>query len=127
MANYLMIRAEEEDRIFTRRAAVRLARITQEFLAECEREALVEPRPMMGGGKGYSWHDIDEIARISRLREDLGLELEAVEVVLHMRRRILEVLEEVARLEERMIRREERLHREIQRLQQQVARNADFS
>lgn len=127
MANYLMIRAEDEERIFTRSAAVQLARITREFLAECEREALVEPRPMMAGGEGYTWRDIEEIARIHRLRQDLGLDFGAVEVVLYMRRRILEILDEVALLEEQMVRREEKLQREIQRLRQQVTHDADFS
>jgi DNA-binding transcriptional MerR regulator len=126
MANYLMIRAEDEERIFTRNVAVQLARITREFLMECEREELIEPRPMMAGGEGYTWSDIEEIARMHRLRQDLGLDLGAVEVVLRMRHRILEMLDEVERLEEQLVRREERLHREIRRLRQQVAQDADI-
>lgn len=126
MANYLMIRAQEEDRIFTRSVATQIARITLDFLEACEREALVKPGPMVGGGEGYTRTEIDEIARIYRLQRDLGLELGAIEVVLHMRRRMLEMLDEVERLEERMIRREESLHNEIQRLRQQIAGEADF-
>lgn len=126
MAKYVMIRAHGEDRIFTRSVATQIARITLDFLEACEREALVKPGPMVGGGEGYTRSDIDEIARIYRLQRDLELELGAVEVVLHMRRRMLEMLDEIERLEERMIRREERLHTEIQRLRQQVARDADI-
>lgn len=126
MANYLMIRGQEEDRIFTRGAAAQLARITLDFLAECEQQALVQPGPMMGGGEGYTLSEIDDIARIYRLQRDLDLEFGAVEVVLHMRRRMLEMLEEIERLEERMFAREAQLHSEIQRLRQQLAGDADF-
>ncbi|MDT8306112.1 MAG: hypothetical protein RRC07_09265 [Anaerolineae bacterium] len=126
MANYLMIRAQEEERIFTRSVAARLARITLDFLEACEREALVTPGQMAGGGEGYTPGEIEEMARIYRLQRDLGLEFGAVEVVLHMRQQMLEMLDEIERLEVQMIRREERLHNEIQRLRRQLARDAGF-
>jgi DNA-binding transcriptional MerR regulator len=126
MANYLMLRSQDEDRIFTRAVAARLARITLDFLAECEREALVQPRPMFGAEEGYRPSDIEEIARIRRLQQDLELDLGAVEVVLHMRRRMLEMLEEIEALEETMWQREQQLRREISRLREELAREGTF-
>jgi DNA-binding transcriptional MerR regulator len=126
MANYLMLRSQDEDRIFTRAVAAQLARITLDFLAECEREALVQPRPMFGSEEGYTHGDIEEIARIRRLQQDLELDLGAVEVVLHMRQRMLEMLEEIEALEETMWQREQQLRREISRLRQELAREGTF-
>lgn len=126
MANSLMIRRADEDRVFSRSVAAQLAQITLDFLDQCEREALVQPGPMLGGGEGYTLQEIAEIARIRRLRQDLGLDLAAIEVVLHMRRRMLEMLDEMTTLEARMWEREQQMRSEIHRLRQQLAREARF-
>lgn len=126
MANSLMIRSQNEGRLFSRNVAAQLARITLEFLEQCEREALVQPGPMLGGGEGYTIQDIDEMVRIRRLKQDLGLDLEAIEVVLHMRRRMVEMLYEMNALEARMWAREQQLRAELRRLRQQTAREARF-
>jgi hypothetical protein len=126
MANYLMLRSQDEDRLFSRAVAAQLARITLDFLSLCEREALIQPRPMAGGGEGFTRAEIDELARIRRLQRDLELDFGGIDVVLHMRRRILEMLEEIDAIEERMWQREQRLQREIQRLRQQLAREGEY-
>lgn len=126
MANSLMIRSQNEGRLFSRNVAAQLARITLDFLEQCEREALVEPGPMPGGGEGYTLQDIDQMVRIRRLKQDLGLDLEAIEVVLHMRRRMVEMLHEMNALEARMWAREQQLRGELSRLRQQQAREARF-
>jgi hypothetical protein len=126
MANYLMLRSQDEDRLFTRTVAAQLARITLDFLSLCEREALIQARPMAGGGEGFTQAEIDELARIRRLQRDLELDFGGIGVVLHMRRRILEMLEEIDAIEERMWQREQRLQREIQRLRQQLAREGEY-
>ena len=126
MANYLMLHSKDEARIFTRTVAAQLARITLDFLALCEREALIQPQPMTGGEEGYTQAEIEELARIRRLQRDLELDFGGIEVVLHMRRRMLEILEEIEALEETMWQREQRLQHEIQRLRRQLAREADY-
>lgn len=126
MGNYLMLRSQDEERIFTRTVAAELARITLDFLTLCEREALIRPRPMAGGSDGYTRTEIEELARIRRLQRDLDLDLGSIEVVLHMRRRMLEMLEEIETLEAAMSQREQRLQREIQRLRQQISREGDY-
>lgn len=127
MADSLMIRSQDEERLFSRSVAARLAQITLDFLEQCEREALVQPGPMLGGREeGYTLQEIAEIARIRRLQQDLGLELAAIEVVLHMRRRMLEMLDEMNTLEARMWEREQQMRAEIHRLRQELAREASF-
>jgi DNA-binding transcriptional MerR regulator len=53
---------------------------------------------LIGPATGYTNADICELRRARRLMDDLGLEPEAVEVVLRMRRRILALEGEVQQL-----------------------------
>lgn len=128
MANYLIIRSteDEEQPVYSRDVAADLARITREFLEDLEREELVRTRRMAGGGRGYTSRDVRNLRRIRRLREQVGLDLAAVEVVLHMRRRMVEMLQEMDQIEREMVRREQELRREIRRLQQRLADEGDW-
>ena len=127
MANYLILRSEDEkERIFTPSVAAQLARISLDFLEECERAELIRAGRMPGGGHGYTTADVRNLARIRRLRQDLGLDLAAVEVVLHMRERIVEMLREMDTIEGHMIRRERQLQREIRQLRRRLAEDAKW-
>ena len=53
---------------------------------------------VIGAWPDITESDLVELRRVRRLIEDLGLEHEAVAVVLRMRRRLLELQQEVARL-----------------------------
>ncbi len=55
---------------------------------------LIKPSP-----EGYSEDELAELRRVRRLREELGLEHPAIEIVLRMRRRIQLLQAEVRRLE----------------------------
>lgn len=98
-----------------------MARITLDFLRRCEREQFVQPRPLPGGGYGYNAADIRRLARVRRLRYSLGLNLPAVEVVLHLRRQVIELQTHLAQLEREMEQREQVRLREIQELRRQLA------
>ncbi|MDX1662211.1 MAG: chaperone modulator CbpM [Candidatus Promineifilaceae bacterium] len=130
MPNYLIIRSrmeeDDEQHVFTREMAAELARVTLDFLKECEREQLVRPGRLAGGGEGFTARDIHNLARIRRLRDDLGLNLAGVEVVLHMRQRMLELLADLERVERRMARREWRARREMRELRRRMAEEADW-
>ena len=127
MAKYLILRSEDEkERIFTRSMAAQLASITPDFLEACERAGLVRAGRMPGGGRGYTIADIRHLARIRRLRHDLGLNLAAVEVVLHMRQRIVEMLREMETIEQDVFRRERELQREIRQLRRRLAEDAEW-
>ncbi len=106
---------------YTRIVAAQLANISMVFLERCETEQLVQVRVIRGGKPGYSARDIRELARISRLHADLELDFPALEVVLNMRRQLLDVQEQIERLEREMVQREERLTRELVDLRRRLA------
>jgi hypothetical protein len=116
----------EEPR-YTRIVAAQLAEISLEFLERCETERLVRVRVIRGGVPGYSARDIRDLARIGRLREQLELDFPALEVVLHMRRQVLDLREQMERVEKEMVQREERLLRELLALRRLVAEETDRS
>lgn len=55
---------------------------------------LITPSP-----EGYSQAEVAELRRVRRLHEDLGLDHEAIEIVVQMARRIRELSAEIRRLE----------------------------
>jgi MerR family transcriptional regulator/heat shock protein HspR len=125
-AHSLIVRSGDDERVFSRPVAAQLARITLDFLDRCEREELLRPGPLRGGGEGYTLREIAEMVRIRRLQQDLGLDLAAIEVVLHMRQRMLAMLDEMTALEARMWERERQMRSEIHELRRQLARDAGF-
>lgn len=126
MANYLIIHPQDDDRVFSRDVAARLARVSHEFLEACEQEELIRPQPMAGGTDGFTAADVRTLARIRRLHEHLQLDMAGVEVVLNMRRRMLEMLQEAEQLEREMTRREQALRREIWQLRQKLASDSEW-
>jgi len=116
----------EEPR-YTRMVAAQLAEVSLEFVERCEIERLIQVRVMRGGIPGYSAREIRELTRIGRLHEQLGLDFPGLEVVLHMRRQVLDLREQMERLEQEMAQREERLLRELAALRRVVAEEIDGS
>ncbi len=106
--------------IFTRSVAAQMARVSLDFLTLVESEALITPKLMEGGQAGYGTADIQRLAQIRRLHEMLGLDLPAVEVVLHLREQMLDLLKRLADLEERYARREQELLEEIEELRRRL-------
>lgn len=123
---YSLIRLRENEPMFTRALAAQLARVSLEFLSLCEQADLIEVQVMSGGGVGYSTVDIRRLARIRRLCRDLDLDLTAVEVVLHLRRQVLDLLAQLEEMEQQQARREQELLNEIQQLRRRLAEEADW-
>jgi len=94
--------------------ASQLARVSLDFLKECEQEGLVRSQIMAHGEKGYSIAEIRQLARIRRLCDTLAVDLAAVEVILHLRQQVVDVIEQLSQLEQRMSDREHELLSEIQ-------------
>ena len=82
------------DKLLDAEEVARVARIDVTLVGHYAEIGLVTPSP-----EGYSEVEVAELRRARRLQEDLGLELEAVEIVLQMARRIRELSAEVRRLE----------------------------
>jgi DNA-binding transcriptional MerR regulator len=106
--------------LFTRPIAAQLARVSLDFLSVLEAEQLIRPRATGEGEQGYSAEDITQIVRIRRLHQDLGLDLVAVEIVLHMRRQITDLLRRMEDMERRLAGRERELMQEIQDLRRRL-------
>jgi MerR family transcriptional regulator, heat shock protein HspR len=99
--------------IFTRTVAAQLARVPLDFLERLEAEDLVQPRELAGGERGYTPEDIGRLCRIRRLHDTLGLDLAALEVILHMRERMMSLMAQVDEMETRFSRRERELMQEL--------------
>ena len=60
-----------------------------------EKKGLVRPSRTEGQTRMYSAEDVDEIARLLRLTRDLGVNLAGVEIIIKMRRRMIEMQKQI--------------------------------
>lgn len=60
-----------------------------------EKKGLVRPSRTVGRTRMYSAEDVDELARLLRLTRDLGVNLAGIEVILKMRRRMMEMQKQI--------------------------------
>jgi len=83
----------EDAPIFVISVAAELAGMHPQTLRGYDRIGLVSPGRTGGGGRRYSWHDIEQLREVARLTGQ-GIGLEGV-------RKILELQQEVASLRQR--------------------------
>jgi MerR family transcriptional regulator/heat shock protein HspR len=60
-----------------------------------EKKGLVRPSRTEGQTRMYSAEDVEELARLLRLTRDLGVNLAGVEIVLKMRRRMIDMQKQI--------------------------------
>ena len=60
-----------------------------------EKKGLVRPSRTEGKTRMYSADDVEEIARLLRLTRDLGVNLAGVEIILKMRRRMIDMQKQI--------------------------------
>jgi MerR family transcriptional regulator/heat shock protein HspR len=63
-----------------------------------EKKGLVRPGRTEGQTRMYSEEDLEEIARLLRLTRDLGVNLAGVEIILKMRRRMIDMQRQIEEL-----------------------------
>lgn len=63
-----------------------------------EKKGLIRPSRTEGKTRMYSPEDVEEIARLLRLTRDLGVNLAGIEIILKMRRRMLEMQKQIEEL-----------------------------
>jgi len=63
-----------------------------------EKKGLIRPSRSVGKTRMYSADDVEEVARLVRLTRDLGVNLAGVEIILKMRRRMLDMQREIENL-----------------------------
>jgi MerR family transcriptional regulator, heat shock protein HspR len=60
-----------------------------------EKKGLVRPSRTEGQTRMYSEDDVEDLARLLRLTRDLGVNLAGVEIILKMRRRMVEMQKQI--------------------------------
>ena len=111
-----------KDLVYTRRVAAQLAEMPLERLRQLEHEGLIQVRVTVSGAQGYSVSDVQVLARLARLRQNLGLDLPPRKAARTLRRELLEMTRRMERMEEAMRQREQELVQEIERLRRRVTR-----
>jgi DNA-binding transcriptional MerR regulator len=119
------IRCNTREVFYSLTETAKLARVTTEFICECERENLVYAT-MAQNKKGYGQEAIRRLIRIRHLHQDLGLDLMAVDCILRMRKQIVALQQQLNETEQRMRQREQELLQEIQNLKKRIAIECDW-
>ena len=68
-----------------------MLRLHPQTLRMYEKKGLIRPSRTEGRTRMYSPEDVEEIARVIRLARDLGVNLAGIEIILKMRRRMMDM------------------------------------
>ena len=68
-----------------------MLKVHPQTLRMYEKKGLIRPSRSEGRTRMYSADDVDEISRVIRLARDLGVNLAGIEIILKMRRRMLDM------------------------------------
>lgn len=90
----------DEPRTYTIRVAAQRAGMHEQSLRLYERRGLIAPARTKGNIRRFSDEDIEQVRFIRRLVDDLGVNLAGVEVIIQMRRQLLEAQRELQELRE---------------------------
>lgn len=101
--------------------ASRLAKVSEEFIHQCECEELILSCNMLHGKKGLCFADVYKLKLIRHLHEDMGLDLEAVDLVLRYRKRIQTIQCRLNEMKQRMRQKEQEHLNEVLALRQRLA------
>jgi MerR family transcriptional regulator/heat shock protein HspR len=105
---------------------IQLAEISPEFLEKCEVEQLIETSTVGDDEPSYSAQDIRHLALIRRLHEVLGLDMQDLEVVIHLRSQLMDLQDRMQEMERHWIAREEQLLNEMIDLRKKLAEDAHW-
>ncbi len=111
---------------FTLRIAAHLAGVSPALVRTLESRGWIRPKPMRGGGWGYSIRDVMLLRRVREWKDLLGLNMAGVDVALRLYNQVIALQEELALLEAEMRRREQELSAEIMRLRRLLAENGEW-
>ncbi|MBS1967048.1 MAG: helix-turn-helix transcriptional regulator [Chloroflexi bacterium SZAS-1] len=89
-----------EKRFYSIKIAAALCGMHEQSLRMYERRGLIAPQRSVGNIRRFSDDDVEQIRFIKRLIDDLGVNLAGVEVILHMRRQMVELQQQIAALQE---------------------------
>ena len=75
-----------------------MLKLHPQTLRTYEKKGLIRPSRTVGRTRMYSPEDVEEIARVTRLARDLGVNLAGIEIILKMRRRMLDMQAQIGDL-----------------------------
>jgi hypothetical protein len=101
--------------------AAKLARVSEDFIYRCDSEGLVTSRVMLHGKQGLCFSDVCKLKLVRHLHDDMGLDLEAVDIVLRYRNQIRTMQRRLDELDQRLRQKEKEHHIEILALRRQSA------
>jgi MerR family transcriptional regulator/heat shock protein HspR len=87
------------EQYYTIKVAAELCGLHEQSLRMYERRGLIVPRRSPGNIRHFTDADVERIRFIKRLVDDLGVNLAAIEVILHMREQLVETQQELATLQ----------------------------
>ncbi len=92
MPNEIIHYPNDEKTVYISYQVAYIASVSLDFLLVCEQEGLITQRSTPEGRIGYSLKDIQRLQVIRRLHEDLNLNLPAIDVILHLREQIRDLV-----------------------------------
>jgi MerR family transcriptional regulator, heat shock protein HspR len=75
-----------------------MLKLHPQTLRTYEKKGLIRPSRTEGKTRMYSPEDVEDIGRVIRLARDLGVNLAGIEIILKMRRRMLELQHQLEHL-----------------------------
>ena len=90
-----------EQQYYTIKIAAELCGMHEQSLRMYERRGLITPQRSPGNIRRFSAQDVEQVRFIKRLVDELGVNLAGVEVIMHLRRQLIETQEELANLRHR--------------------------
>ncbi len=108
-----MAKSRSDEPCYVISVAARLTNLHPQTLRHYERIGLIKPARSSGNRRLYSQQDVERLRQITRLTEDVGVNLAGVDLILQMR-------DEMRRMEREMDQMQAELEAEIQRLRQRL-------
>jgi DNA-binding transcriptional MerR regulator len=103
------------------RIVARMTRVSEEFILQCEHEELVTSYTMLHGAKGLRASDVRKLKLIRYLYENMGLSLEAIDLVLRYRERVKTMERQLNEMEQRFHQKEQEHQTEVLKLCRRLA------
>jgi DNA-binding transcriptional MerR regulator len=103
------------------RIVASMTRVSEEFILKCEHEDLITSRTMLHGAKGLRAADVRKIKLIRYLHEDMGLSLEAIDLVLRYRERVKTMERQLEDMQQRLRQKEQEHQAEVLKLCRRLA------
>ena len=110
---------------FEYKTAAFLASVSTQFVHQCEHEELITCRTMIHGKKGLCFADVQKLKLIRHLHEDMGLALDAVDLLLRYRKRIKSMQCQLDEMKRHMRAKECKYEAEILVLHRRLAQQSD--